>query len=64
MQICVTATQAWFDVDVTAHTLELKPCLVEGSTLRAREVRSFVATSGECERSWFRCASSWPAHHL
>ena len=46
----VTPTQAWFDVDVTGPTLELKPCLREGTTSHWAKGPNYVLTRHERDR--------------
>ena len=43
-------TQAWFDVDVSARTLELKPCLREGDKLTWARGPNYVLTAHEADR--------------
>lgn len=45
-----TPTQAWFDVQVPGHTLELKPCLIDGERLTWAKGRNYVLTAHETDR--------------
>lgn len=45
-----SATEAWFEVEVTQHTLELKPCLMEGQRLRWARGPNYVLTAHEAVR--------------
>ena len=44
------ATQAWFDVELAAQTLELKPCLVEGDQTTWARGPNSVLTRHESDR--------------
>lgn len=43
-------TQAWFDVEVTGPTLELKPCLRDGATVHWARGTNYVLTQYERDR--------------
>ena len=45
-----TDTQAWFEVDVPGHTLELKPCLRDGAGLTWARGPNYVLTAHERDR--------------
>ncbi len=52
-----TGTQAWFDLEFPGHTLELKPCLRDGGTLRWAKGSNYVLTRHEPNRGL------WPYFH-
>ena len=45
-----TATQAFFDVDIPGQNLELKPCLVEGTTTHWARGPNYVLSAHEPQR--------------
>lgn len=45
-----TPTQAWFDVEVSGPTLELKPCLRDGATVHWAKGANYVLTQYERDR--------------
>jgi predicted alpha/beta superfamily hydrolase len=51
----LTATCARFDVEVPAHTLELKPVLLDGEAARWSQGENYVITAHEPDRALWPC---------